>query len=261
MRTYYTEQEHRLFGNLAGQAPVLKDVANTAFTDYVTNNILKLQAYARRMDGVDANLADDLVNDLWMSYTINESDGTCYSCDGGNTEFTTVEAAVKQRMKLMALKKDRDGNYIYQKCHKGSKTVTSHFSSDNDDEDDLQRVLTTKASEINDSLINVDRVVDSFNDEIREQMVYFIACTTECNIKGETILENIGAIVNSVKSKEYGFRAAQALSDIFNIAELREAFSEILHTYTSSEETYFKVLKSAKEEYEACRALLMGARA
>lgn len=260
MRTFYSEQDHRLFGNLAGQAPVLKGVANTIFTDYVTENILKLQYYARHMEGVDSNLADDLVNDLWMSYMINESDGTCYSCDGGNSEYTTVEAAVKKRMKLMALKKDKDGNYVYQKCHKGSKTLTSHFSSDNEEEDDLQRVLTSKACEINDSLVSLDKDV-ALTDEIKEQMVHFIACTAECNIKGVTLLDNIEALVNQVKSKEFNNRTAEALSSIFNIDDLKETFSEILHTYTCSEETYFRVLKSAKEEYEACRMLLAGERA
>ena len=117
------------YGKVAGIDLSLRDVS-TERSEYVVENRDMLVKYARGLN-IDFNSADDLVNDLWLSFRKNEADGVGYIEDGSEyLGYISVEVAVKSRLKLMAK------NKAYARLSNNDKNVIANFTDDIDDDKD-----------------------------------------------------------------------------------------------------------------------------
>ena len=238
------------FGKFVGVPTELKDVDNTKFTEYVQEHRDELIKYGANLQGMDKHKAEDLVNDTWVSYKNNEEDNKCYSSDKGHGAYIFVEEAVKARMKLMARRKDRyKKESVYMKNTSSSQVVCAHFTDDTDD-DTLQTLLTRSAKKT-----SVE--IETMSVDLKDSMMYFIACTQDCRIPGLTILEKLDAIVGMVENRQFSSLNASYISDLWTRgADIKSAFREILTSYSRDNDTYLHTLNMVKEELEECKQML-----
>lgn len=238
------------FGRMVGVSASLKDVENTIFTEYVTKNRDSLVKYAMTLKNIDKAKAEDLVDDTWISYKRNEEDGKCFSTDKGHDVYITPEEAVKARMKLMVKRMDsqkKESKYLQNTS--ASQVICAHFTDDTDD-DSLQTLLTRSAKETSNE-------IESINVDLKDSMMYFIACTQDCRVPGITLLERMDIIVDMVEHNTFSLSNANYISDLWTRGkDVKGAFSEIVTTYSKDNKTYFRTLGLVKEELEECRHML-----
>lgn len=252
MLNYSTE---RRYGTV-GIAPILKDIDNTKFTDYVPAHLDDLVRYAKKLEGIDPEKAEDLVHDVWYSYKVNEEDGKCFSYSGGHGNFISVEEAVKARMKKMLHKKSvKDDEYIYMASTKGSsQQYTSFMEPDSEEDDDnLQKALRIKAQ-------TACTMLDEIDEDLKDSMFHFIACTVDCKIPGINLLDNLDAIVDMITGSASGSLGKASSDMMFDIwkkgQSIREDLTLILKEYCNDRDGYFQTLRQVREEYKSCQRLI-----
>ena len=238
------------FGKFVGVPTELKDVDNTKFTEYVQKHRDELIKFGANLPGMDKHKAEDLVNDTWVSYKKNEENNKCYSSDGGHGPYIFVEEAVKARMKRMAKRMDtQKKEYMYLKNTSSSQVICAHFTDDTDD-DTLQTLLTRSAKK-------TSIEIDTLSVDLKDSMMYFIACTQDCRISGLTILERLDDIVGMVENQQFSATNASYISDLWTRgADVKNAFREILTSYSRDNKTYLHTLSIVKEELEECKQML-----
>lgn len=240
----------RKFGRMVGVSACLKDVDNTIFTEYVTRYRDDLVKYAQTLKNIDKAKAEDLVDDTWISYKRNEEDGKCFSTDKGHDAYITPEEAVKARMKRMVKRMDshkKESKYLQNTS--ASQVICAHFTDDTDD-DSLQTLLTRSARETSNE-------IESINVDLKDSMMYFIACTQDCRIPGLVLLEKIDTIIDMVEHNTFSSGNANYISDLWTKGkDIKSAFTEIVTTYSKDIKTYFSTLTLVKEELKECKQML-----
>lgn len=241
----------------AGLLPILKDIDNTMFTDYIPTHLDALVKYAKTLEGIDPERAEDLVHDVWYSYKMNEEDGKCFSYSGGHGAFISVEEAVKARMKKMLHKKhaNSESDYVYLINTKGSQMQFTSFMEpeSEEDEDGLQKALRIKAQ-------TVGNTIDEIDDDLKGSMFHFIACTVDCKIPGINLLTNLDSIVDMVNNSKSGniCRAgSDMLADMMSTdSSIREDLLVILREYCNDKDSFLLTLEQVREEYKSCQKLI-----
>lgn len=245
------EIDMRKFNTVVGITPVVKDVENHAFTEYVADNRDALVQYAKSMLGLDVLKAEDFVHDLWLSYKKNEDDGKCFSSDKGHDVFITIGESVKARMKKMKLKSDpvsKESTYL--KVTNSSPVVPTHFTSDTDEDDAMQKRISMTTKVECDSLDNV------LDEDLKEEMMSFVACTNKCRVSGMLLLERLPQVSNGVESGVIGCKELEYMNDLWIIPDAKTMFSHIISVFYKDPDFYFFTLNSVREELEKCKQLL-----
>lgn len=228
----------RKYGTVVGIPIEMIDCDNTEFTDFIAENRNSLVNYARTLN-IDVNKADDLINDAWYSYKINEENGKGYDMSAGHGDIITVEEAIKARLKLMAK------NSIYHRATDGGQEVLAHFTEDTED-DSIQNSYTNMAS-----VDDINAAIIEENFDLAENMQYFISCTRNCRVSGLTVLEKIDAIVEGIESDVFN---ANFISDLWVCSEgMKDCFSVIFSAWSRNKKTYASTLATVKEEFMKCR--------
>lgn len=230
----------RKYGTVVGIPFHMIDCDNTEFTDFIADNRNSLVNYAKTLN-IDVNKADDLINDAWYSYRINEENGKGYDMSAGHGDIITVEEAVKARIKLMSR------NSLYHRATDGGQEVLAHFTEDTED-DSVQNSYTNMAS-----VEDINAAIVEESADLAENMQYFISCTGDCRVSGLSVLEKLDIIVDSIESDVFN---AGFISDLWTCSEgMKDCFSSIFSAWTRNKNAYASTLASVKEDYMKCRRL------
>ena len=236
------------YGKVAGIDLSLRDVS-TERSEYVVENRDMLVKYARGLN-IDFNSADDLVNDLWLSFRKNEADGVGYIEDGSEyLGYISVEVAVKSRLKLMAK------NKAYARLSNNDKNVIANFTDDIDDDKDdpLTEALKCQANRVESSISDIET-----EESLREAMEHFIACTSDCTIPGIDLLKRMDQL--EILAEEGGIsKSSQMLmAGIYDRGEdVIDSLKGILHCFLNNKKYYSETLKAVEEEFQSCRELFL----
>lgn len=229
----------RKYGTVVGIPVDMVDSDNTEFTDFIAKNYHSLIKYAKTMN-IDLSKADDLINDTWASYKLNEENGKGYDVSAGHGDIITIEEAVKARIKLMAR------NAIYHRATDNGQEVLAHFTDDTD-EDPIQTGYTNMAS-----VEDVNAAIIEEQADLYENMTYFVSSTKNCRICGLSFLEKLDSVVESVESDVFN---ANFIGDLWHGDEIKDCFKSIFLTWAHDKKAYASTLASVKEEYMKCRTL------
>lgn len=254
--------DNRKYGKLADMTFQFRDVENTIFTDYVAREWDKLVKEAMQIDGLDREKARDLVHDTWVSYQKNEEDNKCFDMNKVHGEFfdtglqkdtdEAVRVAVVARMKLMSRNRDiHSGETKYLK-NTSSKVVLTGFNETNSEEDELQFVLSNAAKQDSLEIAEMESA-----DNLKQNMMYFVACTADCRIAGVDLLDKMETVIKLAEQPEFKSSLPTYIGDIWNKAsDIKETFESILKEYYHNREAYYDTLNLVKEEDRACREML-----
>ena len=239
---------NRKFGTVVGITAELKDIDNTYFTDYVSdpNNLRDLIQFARHLD-MDPTRAEDLVQDVWISYRKNEENGECYDTSAGHDVYISVEEAVKARMKLMA------HNYQADFKHEVLFDYTEPANDARGEDDKLHAALMNKVHDVTDSL---DKLI--VDEDLKDSMMHFVACTADCKVPGIALLSRLDYIVDMVGNKKnLTGLSHELLADILHKGDdVKESLKEILGEYCKDKDIYLLTLGKVREEYTQCQELM-----
>lgn len=219
------------FGTVYGVGSSLKDCENTEFTDYVSENYKRLVEYAEHLN-IDTTKAVDLINDVWLSYKLNEESGKCFDMSMGHRVIQSIEESVHGRIKRTAR------NPKYYRATNNTTEVLAHFTDDTED-DEIQNAYTAMAS-----CEDVRHDVVEDECDLQDSMAYFISCTNKCRVTGLTILEKIEVLVNNA-----GEFDPELLAEVWNCDNsMKECFKNAFKVWYSNASLYFSTLAKVKEE-------------
>lgn len=231
-------------GTVSGVNNKMRELeTNSEFTDYVANNYVKLVNDAPKF-GIDPALSEDLINDVWRSYKIDEDNGNCYDmCKGNREGYISLEQSIYGRIKRYSQ------NVRYQRPTEGSRfnKTTGKY--------EMKEIASSITSEDLDALSGCQKhyaLMNSYDDlsvvedrvVLSENIQYLLSFGDELGLPVINVIETIIKMKDSLQSIDMsifsGFRDAGA--------EFKEAFTSVYKTAVQEPDYFEAELDKAKAE-------------
>lgn len=251
---------YKKFGTVIDSSVMFKDIENHIFTDYIAKNRKNLLNYVRSFPAMDYQKAEDLIQDTYEAYAINEADNNCYDSSNGHDAYISVEEAVKSRLKLMSKalgKKGDRGNKRYTQNSTTNYMVYTDFKESDDEDSRFQKALNIQIGEASPT---DETTIDAINISVslESDLVYFCKCSDGCRISGLELCKKIPWLIERSNMKN-GITSdmAAVFSDIWvKVPDGKAIFTDILMYAVNHQDEFNSMLDRVENEIKECKELI-----
>lgn len=219
-------------------ASFIEPVVNNEASEYMTNHLGEIRNQVRKM-GVDPDMIDDIVGDVWLSIHEAELRGEGYDISHSNDgDVIAVEEFIYGRIKRYSMNSKYHSNFVEKRSSKKSSVeVVCASCSDSSDLDSLDGFQ--KAYAMASSYDDIDDVEAEIS--LRNNIEFCMKFDSAIGFKFLNLMKNIAVF------SEFGFNNSifDKLKETISRNEaLGEAFKEVMSVAISNRATFDIVVSS-----------------